>query len=53
MSGLAFAGVWLAAYIVRRQLGHKWIVWTIAAAPMAITLFVFFENFARLLPANV
>ncbi|MEY2468571.1 MAG: sortase [Actinomycetota bacterium] len=53
LSGLAFAGVWLAAYIVRRQVGHKLIVWTVAAIPMALTLFVFFENFARLLPANV
>ena len=53
MSGLAFAGVWLVAYIIRRQLGHKLIVWGVAVIPMGLTLFVFFENFARLLPANV
>lgn len=51
--GLAFAAVWGAAYLVRRQFGHKWIVWPIAALPMGVTLFIFFENFARLLPANV
>jgi hypothetical protein len=28
-------------------------VWPIALVPMAVTLFIFFENFARLLPANV
>jgi sortase A len=53
LSGLAFAGVWAVAYIIRRQVGHKWIVWPIALIPMGVTLFVFFENFARLLPANV
>jgi sortase A len=53
LAGLAFAGVWLVAYIIRRAVGHKWIVWPIALIPMGLTLFVFFENFARLLPANV
>jgi sortase A len=51
--GLAFAGVWALAYGIRRWVGHKWIVWPIAAIPMGVTLFIFFENFARLLPANV
>lgn len=51
--GAAFAAVWAAAYGIRRQFGHKWIVWPIALVPMGLTLFVFFENFARLLPANV
>lgn len=53
MAGLAFAGVWAAAYLIRRQFSHKWLVWPIALVPMGVTLFVFFENFARLLPANV
>lgn len=54
MSGLAFAGVWIVAYMIRRQVGgHKLLVWGAAALPMGVTLFVFFENFARLLPANV
>ena len=39
--------------MIRRQFGHKWLVWAVARVPMAVTLFVFFENFARLLPANV
>jgi sortase A len=51
--GLAFATVWAVAYGIRRWIGHKWIVWPIAAIPMGVTLFIFFENFARLLPANV
>ncbi len=51
--GLAFGAVWALAYGIRRQLGHKWIVWPVAAIPMAATLFIFFENVARLLPANV
>jgi sortase A len=51
--GLAFAAVWAGAYGIRRLVGHKWIVWPIAAIPMGVTLFIFFENFARLLPANV
>lgn len=51
--GVAFLAVWAVAYGIRRWIGHKWIVWPIALIPMAITLFIFFENFARLLPANV
>ena len=53
LAGLAFAGVWAVAYVIRRLVGHKWIVWPLALIPMGVTLFVFFENFARLLPANV
>ena len=51
--GLAFAAVWAAAYGIRRKIGHKYIVWAIALIPMGVTLFIFFENFQRLLPANV
>ena len=51
--GVAFAAVWAAAYGIRRVVGHRWVVWPIALAPMGVTLFIFFENFARLLPANV
>jgi sortase A len=51
--GLAFVAIWAGAYGVRRWIGHKWIVWAVAAIPMAVTLFIFFENFQRLLPANV
>jgi sortase A len=53
MWGVAFAAIWAAAYGIRRWIGHKWIVWPIALVPMGITLFIFFENFSRLLPANV
>lgn len=53
--GLVFAGVWAAAYAVRRQFErrHRFLIWGVALVPMGVTLFIFFENFARLLPANV
>ena len=51
--GVAFAAVWALVYAIRRWVGHKWIVWPIGLIPMGLTLFFFFENFARLLPANV
>ena len=53
MWGAGFAAVWALAYAIRRRFGHKWIVWPVALVPMGLTLFFFFENFARLLPANV
>ncbi len=51
--GVGFSAIWAAAYAIRRKVGHKLIVWPIALVPMGLTLFFFFENFARLLPANV
>jgi sortase A len=49
--GLASAAIWLAAYLVGRR-WRKWPSYLIAAPVFFVFLFVFFENFARLLPAN-
>ena len=49
--GLAAGVVWLAAYLVGRR-WRKWPAYAIGVVPFAVLLFLFFENFARLLPAN-
>jgi sortase A len=49
--GLAAGAVWLAAYLVGRR-WRKWPAYLIGAPVFFVLLFVFFENFARLLPAN-
>jgi sortase A len=49
--GTAAALVWLAAYLIGRR-WKKWPAYLIAAPFFFVLLFVFFENFARLLPAN-
>jgi sortase A len=49
--GAACALVWLAAWLVGRR-WRKWPSYLIGALPFFVLLFYFFENFARLLPAN-
>jgi sortase A len=49
--GLAAGAVWLASYLVGRR-WRKWPSYVIAAPVFFVLLFIFFENFARLLPAN-
>ena len=49
--GLAAGAVWLAAYLLGRR-WRKWPAYAIGVVPFAVLLFIFFENFARLLPAN-
>jgi sortase A len=49
--GLAAGAVWLAAYLAGRR-WRKWPAYFIGAPFFFVLLFVFFENFARLLPAN-
>jgi sortase A len=49
--GSAAGLVWLAAYLVGRR-WRKWPAYFIGAPFFFVLLFVFFENFARLLPAN-
>jgi sortase A len=55
--GLLAALIWLVTYVVGRRLkkgkGHRrWPAYLVGVGPFAVVLFVFFENFARLLPAN-
>jgi len=45
--------VWLAAWAIGRWTGRRWTAYIVAAPVFFVTLFVFFENVARLLPANV
>jgi sortase A len=49
--GLACAVVWLAAYLIGRR-WRKWPAYIIGTPFFLVLLFMFFENFARLLPAN-
>jgi len=50
--GLACALVAIAAW-VGGQVWRKWLSYLIATPIFLLLLFVFFENFARLLPANI
>jgi len=45
--------IWLAAWAVGRWTGRRWTSYIVAAPVFVVALFVFFENVARLLPANV
>jgi len=49
--GLLAASIWLLAWAASRK-WRKWLSYFIAAPFFLVVLFVFFENFARLLPAN-
>ncbi|MGH9149484.1 MAG: hypothetical protein ACRD0F_04005, partial [Acidimicrobiales bacterium] len=50
--GALAATVWLGAWLASKRVGRL-IAYAVGAPVFLITLFVFFENFARLLPANV
>jgi sortase A len=47
------ASVWLAAWALGRWSGRRWTAYLVGAPIFLVLLFMFFENFARLLPANV
>jgi sortase A len=49
--GLFAAAIWAAAWAVSRR-WRKWVPYFLAAPFFFVVLFVFFENFARLLPSN-
>ena len=51
--GIIAACIWLGAWAVGRWTGRRWTAYIVGAPIFLIALFVFFENFARLLPANV
>jgi sortase A len=56
--GLLAALIWLVTYLAGRRgkqrFPHhrRWPAYVIGVGPFAAALFIFFENFARLLPAN-
>ena len=51
--GILAASVWLAAWAVGQWTGRRWTAYMVGAPIFFVVLFVFFENVARLLPANV
>jgi sortase A len=51
--GLACAAIWLTAWLIGRYTKlNKWIAYFAGAPFFFVMLFFFYENFARLLPAN-
>ena len=51
--GIACAAIWLAAWLVgRRRPRLRWPAYLAGLFPFLVALFLFFENFSRLLPAN-
>lgn len=51
--GILAASVWLAAWAIGRWSGRRWTSYAVGLPIFLVVLFMFFENFARLLPANV
>jgi len=51
--GIVAASIWLAAWAVGRWTGRRWTSYIVGTPIFLVALFVFFENVARLLPANV
>jgi len=51
--GIIAASVWLGAWAIGRWSGRRWASYILATPVFLVVLFMFFENFARLLPANV
>ena len=49
--GLGAAGVWLLTWLVGRK-WKRWPAYLVGTPIFLVVLFVFFENFSRLLPAN-
>jgi sortase A len=49
--GLGAAAIWVFAWLAGRR-WRRWVAYLVAAPAFFVVLFVFFENFSRLLPAN-
>ena len=47
------ASIWLAAWAVGHWTGRRWTAYIVGTPVFLVALFLFFENVARLLPANV
>lgn len=50
--GLLAAAIWAGAYLLGRA-WRRWPAYAVALVPFLVVLFLFYENVARLLPANV
>ncbi|MDQ3980230.1 MAG: class E sortase [Actinomycetota bacterium] len=50
--GSLAAAIWLGAWLLGRA-WRRWPAYTLGAIPFFVALFIFYENVARLLPANV
>ena len=50
--GLACALIWLIAWLVADRLPRGWVAYVVGTPFFLVTLFFFYENFSRLLPAN-
>ncbi|MGH9278195.1 MAG: class E sortase [Acidimicrobiales bacterium] len=50
--GLVAGSIWAGAFVLGR-FWRRWPAYAIALVPFLLALFVFYENVARLLPANV
>ena len=53
ISGSLAALVWAVTWLVARSWQRRWLAYLLGAPVFFVILFVFFENVARLLPANV
>ena len=53
VSGALAALVWAMTWLVARSWHRRWAAYIVGAPVFFVILFVFFENVARLLPANV
>jgi len=51
--GILCAAIWLATWWLSRLWSRGWMAYLVGTPIFLGTLFVFFENFARLLPANI
>ncbi len=51
--GIVAASVWLATWLLSRMWHRRWPAYLLGAPVFFAVLFMFFENVARLLPANV
>lgn len=51
--GLLATAVAGLGYLVARLLRRRWVGWAVAAVPFALTLYFFYQNVNRLLPAAI
>ncbi|MDQ6949175.1 MAG: hypothetical protein M3256_23680, partial [Actinomycetota bacterium] len=47
------SSVWLAGWALGKWSGRRWTAYALVTPVFLVVLFMFFQNFARLLPANI